>query len=169
MTAAGTKPSVFAAGLPTLTYDLTDTPQQIDPQFRDPAGDSPVRTRHHRGSLGEFDDYIDEMAADRRRHLTDDLLSELIRIEDAGDRLDAAELRMPAFSILIAGTDTTLSQLSTSMQVLGDRPDQWALLRDQLKILSQRLPNPRRTGSPPWKPLLVMSGTTSLSIDFDAE
>lgn len=80
---------------------------------------------------GEFDDYIDEMIADRRRHLTDDLLSDLIRVEDGGDRLNASELRMLAFSILVAGTDTTRSQLAASMQVLCDHPDQWALLGDQ--------------------------------------
>ena len=80
---------------------------------------------------GEFDDYIDDMIAQRRQHLTDDLLSELIRIEDGGDRLDAGELRMLAFSILVAGTDTTRSQLAASMQVLCDHPEQWALLRDQ--------------------------------------
>jgi len=213
---------------------------------------------------GEFDDYIDVMVADRRRHLTGDLLSELIRIEDAGDHLDAAELRMLAFSVLIAGTDTTRSQLAASMQVLCDHPDQWALLREQpglamraveetmrhspsmcstvrsvttdttigdytfpagtfilvntyaanrdatiyedparfdiareapppiltfgggvhyclganlarrelaeaLKILSRRLLNPRRGEFPPWKPLLGMSGPTSLPIEFDIQ
>ena len=211
---------------------------------------------------GEFDDYIDDMVASRRRRLTDDLLSELIRIEDQGDRLDAGELRMLAFSILVAGTDTTRSQLAASMQVLCDHPAQWALLADQpelamraveetmrhspsmcstvrsatedtaigdytfpsgtfiivntyaanrdpsiyddptrfditrdepppiltfgggvhyclganlarlelaeaLKILSRRLPNPRRVGPAPWKPLLGLSGPTSLPIEFD--
>ncbi|MGE2833683.1 cytochrome P450 [Mycobacterium sp. SMC-4] len=81
-----------------------------------------------------FDDYIDEMIADRRRRLTDDLLSELIRIEDSGDRLDAAEVRMLAFSILVAGTDTTRSQLAASMQVLCEHPEQWALLRDRPEL-----------------------------------
>jgi cytochrome P450 len=210
----------------------------------------------------EFDEYIDAMIASRRQHLTDDLLSELIRIEDAGDRLDTAELRMLAFSILVAGTDTTRSQLAASMQVLCDHPDQWVLLRDQpdlamraveetmrhspsmcstvrsatddvtiggytfpagtfiivntyaanrdssmydeparfditrydpppiltfgggvhyclganlarlelaeaLKILAQRFPNPRRVGTAPWKPLLGLSGPTSLPMEFD--
>jgi cytochrome P450 len=78
---------------------------------------------------GEFDNYIDHMVARRRQRLTEDLLSELIAIEDAGDRLDAGELRMLAFSILVAGTDTTRSQLAASMQVLCDHPEQWALLR----------------------------------------
>ncbi|KUH97186.1 cytochrome [Mycolicibacterium acapulense] len=78
----------------------------------------------------EFDGYIDQMIADRREDLTDDLLSELIRTEDDGDRLDASELRMLAFSVLIAGTDTTRSQLAASMQVLCEHPEQWELLRD---------------------------------------
>ncbi len=34
MTVDTTKPSVFDAGLPTLDYTVTDTPQQIYPQFR---------------------------------------------------------------------------------------------------------------------------------------
>ncbi|MEV5361061.1 cytochrome P450, partial [Micrococcus luteus] len=74
----------------------------------------------------EFDAYVDEMIAERRHALTDDLLSDLIRAESDGDRLDAAELRMLAFSILVAGTDTTRAQLAASMQVLCDHPDQWA-------------------------------------------
>ena len=34
MTVNTAKPSVFDAGLPTLQYDVTDTPQEIYPQFR---------------------------------------------------------------------------------------------------------------------------------------
>src|SRR3954470_4012652 len=211
---------------------------------------------------GEFDDYIDAMIIKCRQSLTDDLLSELIRIEDGGERLNAAELRMLAFSILVAGTDTTRSQLAASMQVLCDHPDQWVLLRDQpdlamraveetmrhspsmcstvrsatddvtiggytfppgtfiivntyapnrdssmddetatlhitrydpppiltfgggvhyclganlarlelaeaLKILARRFLNPRSTGTVPWKPLLGLSGPTSLTMEFD--
>ncbi|MFO7164276.1 MAG: cytochrome P450 [Mycolicibacterium hassiacum] len=82
----------------------------------------------------EFDAYIDEMIAARRRRLTDDLLSELIRAEIDGDRLNADELRMLAFSVLIAGTDTTRTQLAASVQVLCDHPDQWALLRERPEL-----------------------------------
>lgn len=82
----------------------------------------------------EFDAYIDDMIDSRRQGLTDDLLSELIRAEDGGDRLDAGELRMLAFSILVAGTDTTRSQLAASMQVLCDHLDQWARLRDRPEL-----------------------------------
>ena len=75
-----------------------------------------------------LDDYIDDMVAERRTTLTDDLLSELIRAEDDGDRLDSAELRMLAAGLLIAGTDTTRNQLAASVQVLCDHPEQWARL-----------------------------------------
>ncbi|GAB1814538.1 cytochrome P450 [Mycobacterium sp. MUNTM1] len=77
----------------------------------------------------EFDAYIDDMIAERRSRLTDDLISELIRAQDDGDRLSNAEMRMLAFSILSAGTDTTRNQLAACMHALCDHPDQLAMLR----------------------------------------
>ena len=77
---------------------------------------------------GELDAYVDDMVARRRDTLTDDLLSDLIRAEDDGDRLNADELRMLAAGLLLAGTDTTRNQLAASVDVLVDHPDQWALL-----------------------------------------
>jgi cytochrome P450 len=86
---------------------------------------------HERAILAawdELDAYIDVMVASRRETLTDDLLSDLIRAEDDGDRLTADELRMLVAGLLMAGTDTTRNQLAASVQVLCDHPDQWALL-----------------------------------------
>lgn len=79
---------------------------------------------------GELDDYIDDMVAHRRHTLTDDLLSDLIRAEHDGDRLNAEELRGLAAALLLAGTDTTRNQVAASIDVLCDHPDQWKLLRD---------------------------------------
>ncbi|MGB7161655.1 MAG: cytochrome P450, partial [Mycobacterium sp.] len=78
----------------------------------------------------ELDDYVDDMVAHRRHTLTDDLLSDLIRAEDDGDRLDAAELQMLAGGLLLAGTDTTRNQVAASVQVLCEHPDQWELLKE---------------------------------------
>ena len=78
----------------------------------------------------QLDDYVDDMVARRRHTLTDDLLSDLIRAEHDGDRLDAAELRMMAAGLLLAGTDTTRNQVAASIDVLSDHPEQWELLRD---------------------------------------
>ncbi|CAM2842206.1 cytochrome [Mycobacterium intermedium] len=212
-------------------------------------------------SWGELDAYVDDMVAERRHQLTEDLLSNLIRAEDDGDRLSADELRMTVAGLLVAGTDTTRNQLAASLQVLLDHPEQWTMLRERpelamsaveesmrhspavcttvrtvhedveiggftfpretfilvnsfaanrdpevyqdpdrfditrkeapavltfgggvhyclganlarlelaegLKILARRMPHARRVGAAPWKPMLGMSGPTSLIIEF---
>ena len=74
--------------------------------------------------------YIDSMVAERRQTLTDDLISELIRAEDDGDRLTVDELRMLAATILMAGTDTTRNQVAAAVDTFCDHPDQWELLAE---------------------------------------
>ena len=76
----------------------------------------------------DLDAYNDDLVAQRRQALTDDLISDLIRAEVDGDRLSHDELLMLAGGLLMAGTDTTRNQLATAVQVLCDHPDQWALL-----------------------------------------
>jgi cytochrome P450 len=85
----------------------------------------------------ELDAYVDDMVAVRRNNLTDDLLSELIRAESDGDRLNLDELRMLVAGFLMAGTDTTRNQLAASVQVLCEHPDQWAKLGDQPELAMQ--------------------------------
>jgi cytochrome P450 len=209
-----------------------------------------------------LDAYVDDMVARRRQTLTDDLISELIRVEDDGDRLSADELRMLAAGLLMAGTDTTRNQLAGTVYALCDHPDQWDLLgrspelahnaveetmrhspigfstlrlamedvelagviipagtlvmantgaanrdpavyddpdrlditreaaapmqtfgagmhyclganlarlelAEALVVMSQRMPNIRRTGPAPWKPLTGLSGPTTLPVEFD--
>ena len=74
--------------------------------------------------------YIDSMVAERRQTLTDDLISELIRAEDDGDRLTVDELRMLAATILMAGTDTTRNQVAAAVDMFCDHLDQWELLAE---------------------------------------
>ncbi len=76
----------------------------------------------------ELDDYIDVMVERRRHTMTDDLLSDLIRAEEDGDRLSADELRMLVAGLLMAGTDTTRNQLAAAVDALCERPAQWELL-----------------------------------------
>ena len=85
-------------------------------------------------SWRQLDEYVDDMVAQRRHTLTDDLLSDLIRAEDDGDRLDAAELRMLAGGLLLAGTDTTRNQVAASVQVLCEHTDQWELLKEHPEL-----------------------------------
>jgi cytochrome P450 len=90
------------------------------------ANDAPVIMAAYAG----LDAYFDEMIEQRRHNLTDDLMSDLIRAEEDGDRLTSYELRMLGEVLLMAGTDTTRNQLAAAVQVLSDHPKQWALLAE---------------------------------------
>ncbi|AFM15377.1 cytochrome P450 [Mycolicibacterium chubuense NBB4] len=76
----------------------------------------------------QLDAYVDAMVETRRRTLTDDLLSDLIRAEGDGERLSGDELRMLVAGLLMAGTDTTRNQLAAAVQALCEHPAQWELL-----------------------------------------
>jgi cytochrome P450 len=101
------------------------------------------------------DDYVDAMVADRRNALTDDLISELIRAEHDGDRLDAAELRMLVVGLLIAGTDTTRNQLAASVQALCHHPDQWELLGRNPELAAAAVEETMRHSPIAWGTLRV--------------
>jgi cytochrome P450 len=76
----------------------------------------------------EFDEYLDDLIARRRRDLSDDVISDLIRAEEDGDRLTHSELINLALILLNGGTDTTRNQLAAAVQAFCDHPDQWDLL-----------------------------------------
>jgi cytochrome P450 len=98
--------------------------------FWNAAHDAPIILR----AWDELDAYVDGMVAERRHTLTDDLISDLIRAEDDGDRLTHDELLMLVSGLLIAGTDTTRNQLAASAHVLHEHPDQWALLAEHPEL-----------------------------------
>ncbi|WP_406814345.1 cytochrome P450 [Mycobacterium sp. M23085] len=84
-----------------------------------------------------LDAYLEELIARRRASLSDDLISELIRSEEDGDRLSHDELLMLCATLLAAGTDTTRNQLAAAVQALADHPDQWALLSQRPELATQ--------------------------------
>ncbi len=76
----------------------------------------------------ELDAYMRAMVEERRSDPRDDLLSDLIAVEEAGDRLSTDELVMLADAVLMAGTDTTRNQLGCSVALFAEHPEQWRLL-----------------------------------------
>jgi cytochrome P450 len=76
----------------------------------------------------ELTAYVSDMITERRAHPRDDLLSDLIAIEEEGDRLSTEEMAMLAQAVLMAGTDTTRNQLACSVALFAEHPAQWALL-----------------------------------------
>jgi cytochrome P450 len=80
-------------------------------------------------AVAEFYAYEDELIARRRPAPGDDLISALIKAEEAGDRLSDDELRNLVLNILVGGVDTSQSQLAHAIRLLAEHPDQWELLR----------------------------------------
>lgn len=78
----------------------------------------------------ELDAYTRGLIADRRSKPRDDLLTDLIAMEEAGDRLTTEELVMMVEAVIVGGTDTTRNQLGLAVDMLNDHPDKWRLLAD---------------------------------------
>ena len=89
----------------------------------------------------ELTAYVLELIAQRRDRPRDDLLSDMIAAEEAGDRMSTDELVMMTEAVLMAGTDTTRNQLACSVALFTENPDQWALLAER-----PELGLPRRRG-----------------------
>jgi len=79
--------------------------------------------------------YFESLIAERRRHLTDDILSDLIRAEDAGDRLSSSELISQSIGLLIAGFETTIGLIGNGVLALLRHPDQLALLQARPELV----------------------------------
>jgi cytochrome P450 len=88
----------------------------------------PIVTAEAQAGIEEAADHIDvywdNLIEDRRKDLRDDLLSELIRAEDEGNRLDHLELRSTCNLILIAGHETTMNLIGNGLLALLRNPDQ---------------------------------------------
>ena len=80
-------------------------------------------------------DYFNALISERRKSLTDDLLSGLIRAEEAGDRLSPSELISQSIGLLIAGFETTIGLIGNAVLALIRHPDQLARLRANPELI----------------------------------
>jgi cytochrome P450 len=73
-----------------------------------------------------FQTWLGAHLAELRRAPGDDLLSQLVHLEDEGQRLDDTELRATAGLLLAAGFETTVNLLGSGTELLLRHPDQLA-------------------------------------------
>jgi len=81
-------------------------------------------------SSREFVNYLRSLVHDRRKRPQQDLISKLIEVESAGDRLSEDELIANCILLLNAGHEATVNVLSNGMVALFNHPQQLALWRD---------------------------------------
>ncbi len=76
----------------------------------------------------QMDAYLLEVIAWKRANLSDDMLSDLIRAEEDGDRLSAEELVAQVSLLFIAGHETTVNLIGNGTRSLLRHRDQWERL-----------------------------------------
>ena len=76
----------------------------------------------------ELEKYTEGLIEKRRSVPADDLITDLIAAEEAGDKLNTEELTMMVDAVIIGGTDTTRNQLGIALALFAEYPEQWSLL-----------------------------------------
>lgn len=76
----------------------------------------------------EFKTYLDALFAARRAEPQDDLVTDLLRVEEAGDSLSVQELYSTLVLLIVAGHETTVNLICNAMLALWRHPEQHALL-----------------------------------------
>jgi len=132
----------FAYPLPlTVIAEMLGIPQVDREKFRewsqaavsftpaDPA--NPALT----AMMIEFVRYLRQLAAEKRVHPADDLLSGLVRAEAEGDKLSENELLAMIFVLIVAGHETTVNLIANGLLALFDHPEQYERLRADLSLV----------------------------------
>lgn len=78
----------------------------------------------------ELNEYSRGLIEQRRSVPRDDLLTDLIKSEEAGDKLTTEELETMVEAIIVGGTDTTRNQLGLALALFAQHPEQWQMLRN---------------------------------------
>jgi hypothetical protein len=100
------------------------------------------------GARGELASYFDRLIGQRRRRPRRDLLSDLVAVEDKGERLSHPELLSMCNLLLVAGHETTTNLLASGALTLLRHPDQLALLRQRPNLLAGAVEELLRFESP---------------------
>jgi cytochrome P450 len=97
----------------------------LDPEFLLPPDQAAERAEAMRG----FVEFFRELIAARRRQPRDDLLSDLVTVEEHGERLSEGELLSTLILLLVAGHETTVNLIGNAVLLLTRRPEVQAALR----------------------------------------
>jgi cytochrome P450 len=136
---------------------MVGVPEPDWPQFRSlitaaAAGLEPTASadelRSAAKSSGQVRAYFSELLAERRRNPQDDLLSDLIQVQNEGDRLSDGEIIAVSVLLFGAGFETTTNLIGNAMGALLRHPDQMAALWNDASLLPPAVDEVLRWDSP---------------------
>jgi cytochrome P450 len=130
----------FALSLPVAVIcELLGVPVVDRPKFRvwsDTAlSTSKLTPEEFMANREELRDYMRNLVADHRANPRDDLMTALIEARDEQDRLSELELVDICNSVLVAGHETTASQIPNFLVTLFDHPEAMARLREDPTLI----------------------------------
>jgi len=106
--------------------------------------------------------YLAELAAKRRAHPQDDLLSRLVAVEEAGDSLAPAEVIGICVLLLVAGMETSINLVSNGILALLTHPEQLGLLQRQPELAGAAVEEILRYDTPTQFTMRVALADTSV-------
>jgi cytochrome P450 len=92
--------------------------------------------------------YLRKLVERRRADPEDDLITALIRAEEAGDKLSEDELLAMAFLLLVAGHETTVNLVASGTLALLEHPEQTERLRREPSLVKPAVEELLRYTSP---------------------
>ncbi|MFF4953455.1 cytochrome P450 [Streptomyces chattanoogensis] len=131
---------LYALPLPVAVIcRLLGVPAEDRPRFRvwsDAAlSTSSLTVEEFDASFEELRAYMRQLIEDHRRTPRDDLMTALIDARDVDDRLSEPELVDLCVGILVAGHETTATQIPNFVLALLDHPDELARLRERPELI----------------------------------
>ncbi|MEU5208519.1 cytochrome P450 [Streptomyces sp. NPDC020742] len=130
----------FALPIPVAVIcRLLGVPAEDRPRFREwsdaALSTSSLTAAEFDANREELRAYMGQLIEEHRRAPQDDLMTALIDARDVGDRLTELELIDLCVGILVAGHETTATQIPNFVLALLDHPEQLALLRERPELI----------------------------------
>jgi cytochrome P450 len=82
-----------------------------------------------------FTDYLRALFKKKHKHPREDLISALVRAEEAGEKLNEDELLGMVFLLLVAGHETTVNLIGNGTLALLRHPEQFRKLREDPSLI----------------------------------
>ncbi len=138
----GTMVGVPEADWPQFRSLITTAAAGIEP------GATPDELRAADAVNGEIGAYFDALVAERRKNPQDDLLSDLIAVEEAGDSLSHGEILSVSALLFAAGFETTTNLIGNGMGALLKNPAEQQRLWDDPSLTTTAVDEMLRWDSP---------------------
>ena len=117
------------------------------------------------GAAVEMFQYANDLAAEKRAHPSDDIVSTLLTAEVEGERLSDLEFDLFFQLLAVAGNETTRNLISHGMLALLEHPDQRQLLLDDRSLLPSAVDEMLRYASP----VMYMRRTAQRDLELHGE